>query len=243
MLNGMGRCGWLLMLTAALTLGGCGPQKPAPGGAASGATSRSMSADEQRLAAGMAAYEAGRTNEAISHLAPLASHRDARIAGRASATLGLIYLARGEHPRAISHLRPAAEKLSGDDAAQAYFHLGQAHQKLGRWAEARTWLSLTVSKASDDGLREAAKRLLASTGYTLQLGAYSTKANAEKQAVEMKAVADRASLGSPRVVPSRNPEGGTLFLVQVGRFSTFDSAMQARQKLGRNDAIVVAMSE
>lgn len=240
----------VLAMLLIVTLSGCGPKPIAadPGaaaapGAGAPAPQPRLHPDEQRLIDGMEAHRKGRTADALAALGPLADHRNPQIAGRASGTLGLIYLQRGDFQRAITHLRPAAEKLDGDDAAQAYLHLGQAHQKLGRWAEARTWLSLAVSKAQDAGLREAAKRLLASTGYTLQLGAYSTKANADTQAVKMRSAADRAGVGTPRVVPSRGDSGQTLYLVQVGRFSTFDSAMSARGKLGRNDAIVVVMSE
>ena len=244
------RAGWTMASCLAIALamicgtGGCRSQPTTTQGPRPGASGNTANSDEQKLIAGMEAHSSGRTAQAISLLAPLATHANPQIAGRASGTLGLIYLQRGDHQRAISYLRPAAEKLD-DPAAQAhaYFHLGQAHQKLGRWSEARTWLSLAVSKAQDEGLRDAAKRLLASTGYTLQLGAYSTKANADTQAVQMRAAAERAGAGAPRVVPSRGDNGQTLYLVQAGRFSTFDSAMAARQKMGRSDAIVVAMSE
>lgn len=203
--------------------------------------SRGVQRDQARFVLGMSAYRLGRGSEAIEHLRQAAESGDRTISGRAHATLGLIYAGRSEHHRAIRHLEQATRKLDGDDEARAYYHLALSEQKLGRWASARTHLSLAVSSTSDPSLRRAARQQQDATGYTLQLGAFSEKSNADEHALQMRS--RTSGIGSPRVIPSTTSSGDRLYLVQVGRFSTFASAAQARRRLGRTDVMITPLSE
>lgn len=195
-----------------------------------------------RYIAGASAYQLGRNSEAARHLAPLTGHSDRELAGRANATLGLIHLRRNRHEQAIASFERAADRLQGEDRAHAYYHLAVAQQRLGRWTQARTSLSHAINHSNDRAFRREVQQRLATTGFTLQLGAFSRRANADRAARESRSVASRAGIGSPRVVPSTAGDGARLYLVQVGSFASFDSAVTARRRLGRTDAIITVMS-
>jgi tetratricopeptide (TPR) repeat protein len=192
-----------------------------------------------RLTAGMNAHRAGKDSEAIAILTPLTTEKDKAIAGRAAASVGLIYEERGDHTRAAEMFRIAADNLTGNDAAQAAYHLGRCYQRMGRWPEARTSLAQAQSKATDPALREAARSVQTATGYTIQFGAFSTRTNADQQAVALRRESEAAGLGVPRVVPSKSANGQQLYLVQAGKFNTFEAAVGGKTKLSRANAIIV----
>ena len=82
---------------------------------------------------------------------------------------------------------------------------------------------------------------LAVTGYTIQVGAFANKTNADNAARVYAAKASRAGLGSVLVTPSTSSQGRVVNLVQVGRYATFNAANTARAKLGDRGAVIVPL--
>ena len=118
-------------------LGGCGPKKltslaPSPmlNSFESGDYQEAYRLAEKALdkdpddagatyVAGLSLHRLERHQDAIPHLMSLRHHPDIRLAGPASATLGLIYNHRAQYSQALEHFRQAVTKLNGDDAARA----------------------------------------------------------------------------------------------------------------------------
>ena len=191
--------------------------------------------------AGMSAFKLNRTSQAQLHLTKVTSTSDREAAANANATLGLIAAQQGRHPQAIQYLTVATKTLKGDDLANAYYHLALSEQKLGYDSTARTHFELANKNASNSNLRNQISDRRNTSGWTIQLGAFSSKNNADRHAISSTTNARSAGLTSPLVVPA-NVSGRNLYLVQVGRFSTYTAALAARTKLNRSDAIVQSIT-
>jgi tetratricopeptide (TPR) repeat protein len=199
--------------------------------------------DMARFVAGMSAYQLGRADEAMRHLGQVSDHDEASIAGPANATLGLILARRSEHERAIEHFRKAVKNLKGADTAQAYYHMGLSEQKLGRWSSARLHMQRALKVSNDAAFREKVRQRLKASAFTVQLGAFSDRENAERMARKIRSKAESANLGAPRVVPSRSNSGKRLYLVQVGRFKSEAEAKRAMRRLNRTEGIIAPLVE
>lgn len=193
--------------------------------------------------AGLSAYQLRRDWTAIGALNKVKSNHEHAIAGPANATIGLSYARLGRHDRAIAAYQSAVGRLHGNEQAQAYYHMAVSEQKLGRWSPARSHLAIAAGKATDPGLRDAARAALETVGYTLQFGAYGKRANADERAKSVYQQASKAGVGPPRIVTSTAPNGSTLYLVQAGRFGTFDTALAARRRLGRTDVLITSLEK
>ncbi|MEX2671091.1 MAG: SPOR domain-containing protein [Phycisphaeraceae bacterium] len=198
--------------------------------------------DRARYVAGVSAFQLGRQAEAVRYLKPLSSNRDRSLAGRANATLGLVHVHRQQYDQAVAYFKRSVSQLQGEDRAHAYYHLALAEQRLGRWTQARTSLSQAMNNSRDSAFRREVQNRIANTGFTLQLGAFSSRSNADTLARQMRTAASRAGAGSPRVIPSTAADGSRLYLVQVGSFASFESALRMRQKLGRTDVLITVMN-
>jgi len=197
--------------------------------------------DRQRaaLVAGLAAHAQGEHAEAQRWLGPLRSASDPSIAGRAQAGLGLIHLERGEYRQAAALLSEAASKLTGDDAARAGHHAGQAYAAIGRLDAAHLQYNLALSAVSDPDLRDTLIAQLDRSAYTVQLGAFANRANAQRAARRFASLTAGLGLGEPTVRAERSARR-TLYLVQVGRFSQKDQAVDAKRRIG-GEAIIAAV--
>ncbi len=177
------------------------------------------------LIAGMSAHALDRNDEAERWVGPLTASQDREIAGRASATLGLIEQKRGRHARAVQLLQDAAGKLSGDEAARA------------RAAAAIS--SRAMEGGSVASLPSATPR--GSLGpYTLQLGAFSNRGNADGMARTAGDAARRAGLGEPQVTIDQDSKGRSLWVVRVGSFPSRAAAMRGQRSFPK--AVVVQTS-
>jgi len=165
------------------------------------------------LTAGMAAHALGRHEEAAQWLRPLTSHSDAAIAGRAAATLGLIEHANGREAEASRLLARAADLLDGPASERAAELSGR---------------TLLASRRSEG---HPAARTMGSL-FTVQIGAFSTRHNAEEAASMVRPKALGAGFGAPHIAASTDGQGSRLYLVQVGRFSNRDRAELAMRRLG-----------
>lgn len=189
------------------------------------------------LVAGMSAYELKKYGEAEQWLRPASRSADQQIAGRASATLGLVGVARERYSVAALDLSTAGRKLTGNDAAQSNFFAGECYNLLGRLDAARKSYALALATAEDPQLRSRIEGRMNASDFTLQLGAFSNKTNADKAVATAGSRAQRAGLPTPTVVSTPDATGRTIYLVQTGRFKTRGEAQAARLKLG-TDAVV-----
>lgn len=200
--------------------------------------STGIQSDQARYFAGLSAYRLGRDDEAMKYLQPLAGHADVKLAGPANATLGLIAASRDDDPRALRYLTTAAEKLTGAEAGRAHYHMAISQQKMGLWSTAKAHLDLALQSTTDADLRKVIRQRMAAQAFTIQLGAYGQKKNADDRALEMRQAASSAGLGSTNVVPTIS-DGKRLFLVQAGRFTVYAEAKRARDRLSTRDAWIV----
>lgn len=170
------------------------------------------------LIAGMAAHALDRHADAEHWLGPLTMSKDREIAGRASATLGLIEQERGRHARAVQLLNDAADKLSGDEAVRS-----------------RSAAALS-SRALDGGGSIGGGGVGVGTlgPYTLQLGAFSSRANADKMASSSSATARRAGMGDPQVSIDQDSKGRSLWVVRVGSFPSRAAAMRGQRSFTKS---------
>jgi len=205
------------------------------------ATAGGAQRDLAHYMAGMSAYRLENFAQAERYLRVAANSRDQAMAADAQSTLGLIYSRRGRYAQAADTLLRSARSQTGEDRAQAYFYAGIAQQKLGRWPSARTSLLLARSSTRDSALARRINTQLAVTGYTIQVGAFTRRANADKAASVYASRAASARVGPVRVVPTTRSDGRAVNLVQVGRFATFNAANAARGRLGDTGALVVPL--
>lgn len=200
-------------------------------------------ADRAALIAGLAAHAQDQDSDAERLLSPLTSNPDREIAGRAQACLGLIAAERKQHDKAADLLAAAARRLSGDEAARAAMFAGDCLAALGRNAEARTQYSVASANASDASLKRAIADRLEIGNFTVQVGVFSSRANAQKAAMDVAGPAAMLGLGEPRIVERAEAGGGRSYVVQVGRFSTRRQGSQAQAKLGSGWLVSVATGE
>jgi|GEM_PF-969323 len=200
-------------------------------------------ADRAALIAGLAAHAQNQHSDAERLLSPLASNPDREIAGRAQACLGLIAAERKEHAKAADLLASAARRLSGNEAARAAMFAGDCLAALGRSAEARTQYSIASANASDAALKRSIADRLEIGNFTVQVGVYSSRANAQKAAMDISGAAAMLGLGEPRIVERVEAGGGRSYVVQVGRFSTRRQGTQAQARLGSGWLVSVAAGE
>jgi len=208
--------------------------------ARAGDPNRPGAEERAALVVGLSAHAMGEDVEAERWLRPLRGSRNAEIAGKALATLGLIASERDEHERAAALLSEAANKLEGDDAAYAAFHAGEAYASLGRIDAARLQYNAAYAAADDPELQRRVTERLSRSAFTLQLGAFSSRHNAQQAVREFTPITVGVGLGAPRIIRAERSGGRVLYLVQVGRFNDRDDASVARQRLG-GDAVIAAV--
>lgn len=197
--------------------------------------------DIARLTAGLSAHAMGRNDEAIVWLRPLVTNHDDEIAGKAMATMGLIALEEGENRSAAKALSRAAGKLNANDSAHAAMYAGDAYANLGSFEAARLQYRLAQSAARDSKLKQEVNSRLGE-GFTLQVGAFTNRMNAERarRVVEQNRMFD--TLGDPIVLPRTDNRGTTLYLVQVGRFTSKQDAKAAQLRTGIGGIVTMSSS-
>jgi septal ring-binding cell division protein DamX len=77
-------------------------------------------------------------------------------------------------------------------------------------------------------------------GYTLQLGAYSTRSGATQRVTEVSSATRSAGLGEPTVEMATR-DGRVLYLIHAGRFRTEADAERARRTLGVSAIVTEAI--
>lgn len=204
------------------------------------ATTKGRDRETNQLIAGLSAYALKQNSLAEHYLSPLLASQDPQIAGRAEAVMGQIAEKKGNHQYAADLFKRASAHLDGDDAARAAVRAGNSLSELNRPAEAAKQYQIAAKEADSLAIKQTATKLGQPGPFTIQLGAFSTKAAADKKAREMTLTASRAGLGTPRVVAD-TINGKPGYSVQVGTFPTRPAANTAKSRLG-NGYIVVAVN-
>lgn len=194
--------------------------------------------DEAAFIAGMSAYELKRYDEAAAWLRPVTRSADAAIAGRASATMGLIAASQGVYATAALDLMAAGRKLEGDEGARALLMAGDCYRLLGRLDAATSAYAAGKGKAQSAALKGTLASRQESTAYTVQFGAFSSYANATRALDRARMSAAAQGLPAPSIVSSTDVTGQTLYLVQVGKYETKDQAAAARVRMGGELVVV-----
>lgn len=188
------------------------------------------------LVAGLSAEAMRDDATARAWLQPIARGSGDR-AARAQAGLALIELRTGDPLQAARQLEAASVQLSGTDAREAARVAAQAYEQAGRASDAERMRRRSVgmfepARAADPGL--------AAGGYTLQMGAYSTRSRASQRVTEVSSAARTSGLGEPRIELATR-DGRVLYLVHVGRFRTQSDAERARRTLGVQSIVADAI--
>jgi tetratricopeptide (TPR) repeat protein len=190
-----------------------------------------------RLIAGLSANEMKRYAEARQLLGPLTTSDDTELAGHAAAGMGLAYIGAEDYSSASRYLSQGGRQLKGDEAARAFMFAGDCDTLLGRVTPARNNYQSALGLAKDPALYAQIQKKLNTEGFTVQVGAYTNKANADRTLAGLRSRTPALGLPAPTMMVDRDATGRTLYLVQVGRFAKLDDARTAMAKLGR-EAVV-----
>jgi tetratricopeptide (TPR) repeat protein len=225
------------------------------------ARSSGLKREQASLIAGLSAHALNRTEDAQKWLEPLAvTAKDDQISGRAGATLGIIAAEKKQHETAVRYLTEAAAKLDGNDAARAWLYAGDSYKALNKAKEARDAYAKAESLVTDGSdLESMARQRIAApivpqlnvapyrgaigagpppgARYTVQMGAFSTRANAEDAARRTGRPA--MAIGQPYIVQTTSKAGKPVFALRVGGFATADQARKAAQDASLAGAIPV----
>ncbi len=192
-----------------------------------------------QLTAGLSAYALNQPALAQHHLESLTGSADPQIAGRAEAVLGQIAEKRGNKGYAADLFKRASTKLDGDDSARAAVRAGNSLAKLNKPAEAAAQYRTAAKEADSLSIKQTANKLGQPGPFTIQVGAFTSRAGAEKKLAQMRPVTIKAGMGSPRIVPD-NINGKPGYSVQVGMFANRPAAESAKPKLGGGQYMIVA---
>lgn len=186
--------------------------------------------DEAAYLAGLSAYRLQRYEDADRYLSPLVRIASTDVAGRAAGTMGLVELERGRYREAAEYFRKAADRLEGQGKAEAAYRAGLAYKESNSPSLARVQFIIARGASTDPAFQARVDRELRTSGYTLQLGVFAGRANAEKMVREFLA-SRAASIGEPRVVTAEGDRGETLYFVHVGTFNSYSAAIRGRALL------------
>jgi tetratricopeptide (TPR) repeat protein len=191
-------------------------------------TSGTSGADRGEAAylAGLSTYRQGRLKAAQDYFHKALTARDDQVVGRSRAMLGVIQLDQGHPTEAASLLSDAAKQLKGPEGQEAARQAASAYAAAGTPLTGSRWTKATGSSLST------------ATAFALQVGAFRERNRAENAARAVEPLARQHALGPVQVIQRTDPRGRTLFLVQLGRFSTRNAASLARNRIGQSEYIV-----
>lgn len=113
----------------------------------------------------------------------------------------------------------------GRDGQYAMFRLGCAMQRQGKWAEADRRFDRLIYVFPKSPLAAPSKQKVRSVAWTVRVGVYRKRADAERSAAKL-----RARKSAAAVRPVRR-DGQLLFVVQVGRYQTYEEAAGALENV------------
>jgi tetratricopeptide (TPR) repeat protein len=199
--------------------------------------SRSDRAGEACYYRGLSRREMGDLDAAAADFeAALERAESAKVRIGALVARGDIAYERSNMPAAEEMYRGALEEIERGQKPEdhARYRLGCALQRQGQWRQADVEFDRVIFLFGDSELARRSAARVRSLAWTVQAGAYVSRELAARAAADLK----RAGL--PADVHSELREGKPMFLVNVGRYGTYE---QARAALGevlrrREDAFV-----
>lgn len=220
--------------------------------------------DRAALMAGLSAHALNRDDEAQRWLNPLLTNQDQEVAGTAGWTLGVMSAERGDQANAARLASEAAGKLEGDDAARASMVAGDALARQRRSAEARAQYQRGLSVANSPATKTLIQSRIQSLGagttpavastdapapkaawrpgtFIISLGAFSTRASADKLVASAQSATARSGQPAPRVVATTDRKSGReLFGVQIGDYPSRAAAQTALRQMGLQGTVMAA---
>lgn len=176
---------------------------------------------------GIAAYRDGRFGTALELLREAERSDDPDLRGRALIQSGTVQIALGRPREAAASFERGGGLLEGRIAGAALVQAADAYKSLGLEADA----SRCLARARRAGGSDVASGRIA--GYTIQFGAFSTRANAEKCVRQVGSSSRRAGLGMPELV-----EQAGLYKVQVGTYPDLAVAGRAIDRVKRTAEVL-----
>jgi septal ring-binding cell division protein DamX len=195
------------------------------------ARSSGIERDRANLIAGLSAAQLGENPEASRLLSPLTTHSDPEIAGRAIAGTGLVARNQGDKARGASLMSDGAKKVTGDMAAKGHMAAGDTYAEIGARDQAMAEYRAGAAVAQRPDLKSSLQERLEGKRYTVQVGAFASRANADRKAGEVRSKAESLGLGAPKV-QTGTASGKTSYLVQIGNYPTRQDAKLAALKMG-----------
>ncbi len=196
------------------------------------------------LATAERSYRAGDFEVAASEALAVEAASRGEPRAEAAYLAGLALAREGKLDDSADALRRAAASGDPDLAARAQAALGSVERARGHEA-ASTAAYRVAARGPDDRIASRADRLSGGgssssrtattdleSGFTVQVGAFSTETAARKRAGEVASLARRAGFPSPQVRPITNARGRTLWAVQIGSYGDRRQAGAARERLG-----------
>ncbi len=140
--------------------------------------------------------------------------------------------ARERYEQALDAIEPGEAP-----ADHVHYRLGRVLQRQGRWDDAELHFRRVVHYFPAGELARRAERLAPSRAWTVQAGAFESEANARKAAEVLQSAGLRAT-----VTPSLQ-EGDLMFLVNVGRYNSYEGAraMLPNVRARRADAFITTL--
>ncbi len=188
---------------------------------------------------GMSYAQRGRRDAAYADLrraAAGAASDDLR--WRADVALGTLLFEDGDWAAAARRYRSALEPMPDRPPKDTVlYRLALCLERQGQWTLARPYLAEIVARYSSGPYADSARRHLRSrpTHYAVQCGAFRTRANAERLCGELRGKGLEAYVHAEQ--RGRTP----MYLVLVGRYSTYEQALSYQQMIRRDfvpDALV-----
>jgi len=196
--------------------------------------------DEALVLRGMARYNLKDLGGAKSDLQEaLAAARWSSTRAKAFYNLANVAYDMNDMPLAVESCRQVVAAAGGDAqavqlVAQAHYRLGTALQRQGKWTEADAHFHRAGHLAGDSDLAHLAAGRVNCRAWSVQAGAYGSKASADAAAARLRQNSLGADVKADRLPTPR-------YIVQVGRFETFEMADQALREVKKlqDDAFVV----
>lgn len=203
-----------------------------------GRYSSSPASAEAYYVRGMARLALGQRGEAGEdfHAALKASKRR-ELTARAQAGLGNMAFDDGDYESAAKWLGKSLPVLSAEPPAdEITYRLGVSYQRVGGWSQARKLFARIVEDYPDRPIEALARRQAAWNReyFAIQCGAFRQGANADKQAELLR----RQGINAESIPDTW--EDQPLFVVQVGRFDTYQQALKELPRVQQvvGDAII-----
>lgn len=196
--------------------------------------------DQASYLAGLSAYRMQQYLSVDRYLSPLIHAPDPAVAGRAAGTLGLADMERGNYREAATHFKDAAERLKGQEKAEASYRAGLAYKQANLAGQARMQFLIAQGGSRDNTFLAKVDKELRSNGFTLQLGVFAARANADAMARDFQSTLAAKQLGPASILAGTGDRGETLYYVHVGIFNSYSAALRARDTVSQ-PAIVQTM--